>query len=194
MELLGAVQWPDDVPTATDAVSRPSLPVLGISDGGPLKARCDDQTLSIRLAEIDAPETGQSSSIRSRQSLAALCFRKAAQLRPVSFDRYSRTAAHVECNRIDAGTSQVMAGMAWVFVRYALVGSDLYRLEREARAGRLGLWSDPHAVAPWIWREQKRSVASRRRKIHSLPAGKDCLWLQQTSLANREIRTGEQRK
>jgi endonuclease YncB( thermonuclease family) len=131
--------------------------VVGITDGDTLKARCDDQTLSVRLAEVDAPEKGQAFGNRSRQALAALCFRRSAQLRPVSIDRYGRTVAHVECAGTDAGTAQVEAGMAWVFVRYAPAGSDLYRVEREARAGRMGLWSDPHAVAPWIWREMKRS-------------------------------------
>jgi endonuclease YncB( thermonuclease family) len=51
--------------------------------------------------------------------------------------------------------------MVWVFVRYAPTGSDLYRVEREARAERVGLWADPHAVAPWIWRAQKRTSRSQ---------------------------------
>jgi hypothetical protein len=111
----------------------------------------------VRLAEVDAPETGQAFGNRSRQALAALCFRRSAQLRPVSIDRYGRTVAHVDCGGTDAGTAQVSAGLAWVFVRYAPAGSDLYRIEREARVARVGLWSDPNAVAPWIWREMKRS-------------------------------------
>jgi len=143
--------------------SSPMLPavvlclVVGITDCDTLKARCDDQTISVRLAAVDAPEKGQAFGNRSRQSLAALCFRKPAHLRPVSTDRYGRTVAHVDCGGTDAGTAQVSAGMAWVFVRYAPAGSDLYRIEGEARATRVGLWSDPHAVAPWIWRELKRS-------------------------------------
>ena len=123
--------------------------VVGITDGDTLRGRCDDQTMTIRLAEIDAPEKGQPFSNRSRQSLAALCFRRSAQLRPVSIDRYGRTVAHVDCAGIDAGTAQVKVGMAWVLVRYAPGGSDLYRVESEARAGHVGLWSDPHALAPW---------------------------------------------
>jgi endonuclease YncB( thermonuclease family) len=138
----------------------PAVPlclVVGISDGDTLKARCDDHTLSVRLADVDAPEKGQAFGNRSRQALAALCFRRPAELRPVSIDRYGRTVAHVDCGGTDAATAQVSAGLARVFVRYAPAGSHLYRVEREARAGRMGLWSDPHAVAPWIWREMKRS-------------------------------------
>jgi endonuclease YncB( thermonuclease family) len=35
----------------------------------------------------------------------------------------------------------------------------LYELEAYARLRQLGLWADPKPVAPWEWREQKRSSA-----------------------------------
>ena len=33
--------------------------VVGIADGDTLTVRCDDQTVKIRLAEVDAPEKAQ---------------------------------------------------------------------------------------------------------------------------------------
>ena len=135
--------------------------VIGISDGDTLSARCAiDQTsknIEVRLAEIDAPERAQSYGARSKQNLSALCFRKSADVRPVSLDRYGRTIARVTCDGHDASAEQVRAGMAWVFVRYAAKGSPLYGLERDARAGRRGIWADAQPVAPWEWR---RAVAS----------------------------------
>jgi endonuclease YncB( thermonuclease family) len=57
---------------------------------------------------------------------------------------------------VDANSEQVRRGMAWVFVRYASKGSQLYGLEAEAKAQRLGLWSQPHPIAPWKWRAAER--------------------------------------
>ena len=135
--------------------------VIGISDGDTLSARCAiggaPHTITVRLAEIDAPEKAQPFGSRSKHNLSALCFRRRAQVRPASVDRYGRTVAHVTCEGQDAGAEQVRAGMAWVFVRYAAKGSPLYGLERDARAARRGIWAGAEPVAPWEWR---RAVAS----------------------------------
>ena len=106
---------------------------------------------------VDAPEKAQSYGARSKQNLSALCFRRSAEVRPVSLDRYGRTVAHVTCEGHDASAEQVREGMAWVFVRYAAKGSPLYGLERDARASRRGIWADAQPVAPWEWR---RAAAS----------------------------------
>lgn len=130
--------------------------VVGVSDGDTLKARCNtaagSQTVSIRLAEIDAPERGQRFGQRSRRQLSALCFRQSAQVRATTVDRYGRTVAHVSCQGSDASSEQVRTGMAWVFTRYASTTSPLHALEAQARKERRGLWVDGQPTAPWEWR------------------------------------------
>jgi endonuclease YncB( thermonuclease family) len=99
----------------------PAVPlclVVGISDGDTLKARCDDHTLSVRLADVDAPEKGQAFGNRSRQALAALCFRRPAELRPVSIDRYGRTVAHVDCGGDCAGQRRIGSGLRSLCARW----------------------------------------------------------------------------
>lgn len=129
--------------------------VIGVSDGDTLTARCEMsegfQNIRIRLAEIDAPEKGQAFGNRSKEHLAALCFGKHADVVPQVKDRYLRTVAHVSCDRADAGTEQVRAGMAWVFDRY-VIDRSLYAVQDEARSAHRGLWEDPNPVAPWEWR------------------------------------------
>jgi len=71
--------------------------------------------VTVRIAEIDAPEQGQAWGTRSRQHLAVLCHGKPAILEPRTTDRYGRTVARVECDGMDASAEQVRAGMAWVF-------------------------------------------------------------------------------
>lgn len=132
--------------------------VVGISDGDTLTARCGEgeaaQTVKVRLAEIDAPEKAQPFGQRSRQALAALCFKRPARVSVQTIDRYGRSVARVQCDGVDANAEQVRAGMAWVFDRYAKDRS-LYALQDDARAAGRGVWSEAAPVAPWLWRARR---------------------------------------
>lgn len=126
--------------------------VVGIADGDTLHARCGDSpAITVRLAEIDAPEKRQAFGDRSRQHLAELCFQKRADITPKIRDRYGRTVARVSCEGKDASTEQARAGMAWAFTRY-LTDPAVKALEIEAREAHRGLWADAEPVAPWEWR------------------------------------------
>jgi endonuclease YncB( thermonuclease family) len=128
--------------------------VVAITDGDTLKARCEDQTITVRLAEIDAPEKAQPFGARSKQHLSQLCFHRAAEVRPTSRDRYGRTVARVICAGTDANATMVRAGMAWAYTRY-LTDPQILGMERLARREHAGLWADATPVAPWTWRYQK---------------------------------------
>jgi endonuclease YncB( thermonuclease family) len=130
----------------------------GIADGDTLTARCElpegKANITVRVAEIDAPEKGQAWGQRSRQHLAALCHSRPAVVRPQTTDRYGRTVARVECDGSDASAEQVRAGLAWVFDRYVRDRS-LYAVQEEARDERRGLWADHEPVPPWEWRRAR---------------------------------------
>jgi endonuclease YncB( thermonuclease family) len=129
--------------------------VIGISDGDTLTARCDATNVTVRVAEVDAPEKGQGWGNRSKQHLAAPCFQQPAVVRPQTIDRYGRTVARVECDGVDASAEQVRAGMAWVFDKY-VTDRGLYAVQDEARAARRGVWADAEPLAPWDWRRGAR--------------------------------------
>jgi endonuclease YncB( thermonuclease family) len=127
--------------------------VVGISDGDTLKVRCPDRPpIAVRLAEIDAPEKAQPFGQRSRELLSTLCFRKQAEIRPSSRDRYGRTVARVSCAGADANTAMVRAGLAWAYTRY-LTDPQIRAMEVVARRERRGLWADAQPVPPWEWRK-----------------------------------------
>lgn len=129
--------------------------VVGISDGDTLKVKCatdrGHQSLTVRLAEIDAPEKGQPFGQRSKQHLSDLCFRRNAEVRTTSRDRYGRTVARVVCDGTDANATMVRDGMAWAYTRY-LTDPQIRGMEVLAQRERVGLWSDGTAIAPWHWR------------------------------------------
>jgi endonuclease YncB( thermonuclease family) len=134
--------------------------VIGIADGDTLTARCDvpegKVNITIRVAEIDAPEKAQPWGNRSKQHLSDVCFQKYAEVRPQTTDRYGRTVARVICEGTDSSAEQVHAGMAWVFDRY-VKDRSLYAVQTAAREDRRGLWGDAAPMPPWAYRKSQRS-------------------------------------
>lgn len=135
--------------------------VVAIADGDSLTVLCDrNQQIKIRLAEIDAPEKKQPFGQHSRQSLAEMCFKKQAEFRPQTMDRYGRTVARIICEGKDANAEQVRRGMAWVYDKY-VQDKSLYALQDEVRSRRVGLWSAANPIPPWEWRHSRKSPNRR---------------------------------
>lgn len=130
--------------------------IIAISDGDTMKANCNNEQVTIRLAEIDAPERKQAFGAKSKQSLTDLCLNKKAQIAEQSKDRFGRIVARVNCSGKDANSEQVRHGMAWVYDRY-VIDQSLYELQNSAQSSRRGLWIDSSPVPPWKWRKIKRS-------------------------------------
>jgi endonuclease YncB( thermonuclease family) len=132
--------------------------VIGISDGDTLTVLNENkQQVKIRLAEIDAPESGQPFGTKSKQSLSELCFGKQAEVVPRAIDRDKRTVARVKCAGVDANAEQVNRGMAWVYRKYAK-DNKLYVLQHEAKAAERGLWRGWSPIPPSAWRPQRKQM------------------------------------
>jgi hypothetical protein len=73
----------------------------------------------------------------------------------------------------------VRRGMAWWYRRYAPNHPTLSRLEEEARAARIGLWSQPDPTPPWEWRRGGKAdlppeiagkvIGNRRSRVYHKP-------------------------
>lgn len=143
--------------------------VVGISDGDTLKARFPADMVypgqqSIRLLEIDAPESGQPFGNRAKQALSALAFGKTLRFVVRGHDRYCRPLALIAAPGAQAGSvnlAMVQQGFAWANREY---GQDAaYPLaETQARAARLGLWADRNPVYPGDFRRAKRAGAGEQ--------------------------------
>ncbi len=138
---------------ATDVYAQAFGNVVSIHDGDTITVLVDRTQIRIRLTEIDAPELKQSFGIRSRQSLAELCFQKSVTIYEAGKDKYGRTLARVVCDGVDANAEQVRRGMAWVFDRY-ITDKSMYTLQSEAKSAMRGLWADTKPIPPWEWRSK----------------------------------------
>jgi micrococcal nuclease len=148
--------------------------VVGVTDGDTLKILvAGQQLLCVRLAFCDAPEKKQAFGARAKQARSELVFGKDIELRPHAIDRYGRTVAQVGVDGKDVGTEMLRQGLAWVYDHYITEAStevqDTYRkTQEEAKADRLGLWSDPNSIPPWIFRnlaKANQEQTSRQNNI-----------------------------
>jgi len=165
------------LPVLGQAAEPRTCPVVGVSDGDTLTARCgtagDYEQIKVRFNGIDAPEKRQPVGQRAKEALSGLVYMKEATLDCPKTDRYGRSVCKVMVaptsaprgpKTLDAGLAMVTVGMAWWYRAYAREQTAEERgqyefAETEAKAKRVGLWHDEEPVAPWDWRKAGREVA-----------------------------------
>ena len=137
--------------------------VVVVADGDTLEVMRDGRAVRVRLAGIDAPETGQPWSRRARSRLAELVFHRDVAVSVLDVDRYGRDVVDVKTSDGRRVNDVLVAeGLAWFYRAYS-DDRELERLETEARSMRRGVWSDGSPTPPWVWRQRnprKASVAS----------------------------------
>jgi len=143
--------------------------VVGVTDGDTITVLDAAKVQhKIRVAGIDAPEKKQAFGQVSKENLSRLVFDKEVDIEWTKLDRYQRIVGKVlvaspncssACSRtFDAGLSQVSAGLAWWYRKYAKEqpADDLPKYEAAelgAQSRHQGLWGDKSPIAPWDWRK-----------------------------------------
>lgn len=133
--------------------------VVVVADGDTLEVMRDGRAVRVRMAGIDAPESGQPWSRRARSRLAELVFHRDVTVHVRDVDRYGRDVVDVmtsDGRRVNS--ILVGEGLAWFYEAYSDDG-ELERLEIEARSGRRGVWSDRNPTPPWVWRQRHPRTA-----------------------------------
>ena len=131
--------------------------------------------MKVRLADIDAPETGQPHGEAATEALKAWVLKQRAQLEIVATDIYGRKIGRLTVGALPVNAEMVRRGLAWAYdsTRASVrSGSESFRaptrggdhndmlaLQREARRERIGLWQDAAPMPPWVWRRGQSASA-----------------------------------
>ena len=137
--------------------------VVTIADGDTFTLlTVDKQQIKIRLAEIDAPESGQPYGNKSKQVLSGLIFGKDVRVVVQTTDRYGRTVGRPYVGSLDVSAEMVRMGAAWAYREY-LRDQGLLTLESDAKANQRGVWglSEAQNVPPWDWRRGLNNSVTR---------------------------------
>lgn len=127
-------------------------------DGFTFKASTGE-ILSIRLAEIDAPEKSyrkdgvyQDYALESKQALSDLILGEKVTVTPLTRDVQNRLLSIVSFNGVNINKKMITTGAAWVYEPY-VIDTTLAKLQATAKSKGLGLWALPNPIAPWVWKK-----------------------------------------
>lgn len=143
--------------------------VFRVYSGDTIKVEDSDTIVQVRLAGIDAPETGedldspgQPLSEESRVYLSGLIFKTTVDVVSYGYDIENRIIGAVFLGEKNINLEMVRAGLAEVYPGKAPPGFDLNpfrRAEKSARAANKGIWSLGEAyVRPEQWRKQQDQI------------------------------------
>lgn len=130
-----------------------------------------NQTIKVRLGQIDAPEIGQAYGQSAKRSLSRLVSGRRVRLDKETTDRYGRTVGTLWLGDKDINREQIKLGMAWVYRQY-LHDRSLLELEESARKRRIGLWSERNPTPPWQFGRRGEHTPSSSNRSSSLTCGR----------------------
>lgn len=116
----------------------------------------DGRAVKIRIEGIDCPELGQDFGTVARRFTSTLVFGKVVSVKEYARDQYERIVARVYTDGQDLSLELVKAGLAWYYKRNTS-NAALSAAEIAARKLKIGLWSMPDPIPPWVYRRQKRT-------------------------------------
>ncbi len=130
--------------------------VIGIKDGDTIVVLLDgDIQKTLRLAEVDCPESGQPFGKNAKQFTSSEVFDKEVDFWEIDTDRYGRIIAKIFYDDGKYLSAEIIKnGFGWWYYWYS-TDKRLQNLEMEARKNQVGLWSDKNSIAPWEWRNNK---------------------------------------
>ena len=112
-------------------------------------------SVTLRLANIDAPEIGQDYGDVAKQYLENLVLDQRCAVVPTTNDQYGRTVAFLRRGNVLLNLKLVTDGMAWHYEQYSNDKTTYDRAQRQAARIRKGLWgaSIGEPTPPWDFRK-----------------------------------------
>jgi micrococcal nuclease len=119
--------------------------VARILDGGTVKITGEAKEFTCRLHGIVTPETDLVFGQASRESLSELVYGRNVHVHIINTVDRGILGCRLFVDGKDISREQVSRGMAWKF-RELTVDAQILHAENNAKAHRLGVWSEPDLV------------------------------------------------
>ena len=139
------------------SVAQTSAKVIGIKDGDTILILLENKTQkTLRLAEVDCPESGQPFGKNAKDFTSSQVFGKIISFVETDQDRYGRTIAKVYYDNGKYLSKEIIKnGLGWFYFKYSN-NKELEKLNYDAKEKKLGLWQDIKAISPYEWRQLQK--------------------------------------
>jgi len=124
-------------------------------DGDTVLISNNNETFSLRIADIDAPEINQSYGKKSKRALMKICEHTQIHIQLIGHDKYHRKIGRLQCNQTQVSQFMVKNGHAWFYQHYSK-DKQLMIAQQDAHKHKLGLWESSNAIPPWEWRQKHK--------------------------------------
>jgi len=136
--------------------------VTHVTDGDTLWVRVDGASprakpKKLRLQGIDAPERCQAWGPQAAEALGRRVLQRRVRFETVAQDGYHRSIARVSVDGDDVAAWMVAHGHAWGDHYRRRDGGRYGALEAQAKAARRGLFAQPGAIEPRVFRRMHGS-------------------------------------
>ena len=111
------------------------------------------ESVRVRLAEIDAPESDQPYGDEATAALVERIDGVTLKVVQTDTDHYGRAIGQLVYQDVWINGWLVGEGHAWVYPQYA-DSPELFKWQDEAREARRGLWAADNPMEPWLWRRR----------------------------------------
>jgi len=138
--------------------------VTRVSDGDTVWVKADGKSgkpIKLRLLGLDAPESCQAWGAQATSALASRVLRQHVQVNARATDVYQRRVVTLSLAGEDIGAWLVSQGHAWSY-GYRYHAGRYAAEEHAARAAGRGLFADPRAIEPRLFRKQHGACVSAR--------------------------------
>lgn len=149
--LLSAVCAPSTAAAQADTLKAQPVRVV---DGDTYEVQAGTDTLTLRLAGVDAPETGQRYGDDATRVARNLIADRTLTVIVTDTGYYGRYVARVGIKGFSLSRLLVSRGMAWVSPEYCEFDAcEQWRdIQEKRRAQSMGLWAQAQPVPPWEYR------------------------------------------
>ena len=113
--------------------------VIRVVDGDTYQVLKGKRIFTIRLLNVDAPETKQPFGEAAKDSVSKIILGKSIEFENIKLDKYNRTLATVYINKKRLDSILIAKGWAWFYEEYSNK-IELKTLQNVAMNKRLGLW------------------------------------------------------
>lgn len=125
-----------------------------VIDGDTYEVQAGTDTLTLRLAGVDAPETSQPYGEDATRVARELIGDRPLTVLITDTGYYGRYVARVRIKGFSLSRLLVSRGMAWVSPQYCEFDAcDKWRdIQAKRRSQNMGLWAQAEPVPPWEYR------------------------------------------
>lgn len=147
----------------------PLAKVVNVMDGDTVIVDHSGNEVTVRLDSIDCPECDQPWGHTAKAGLIKLIGGRKVRMEIHGRDDFGRTLATLyvsvmnDRKWLNVNERMLVLGHAWVMRKYfdhlpVSRQEKLFRLVNWAKSRRVGLWSAPDVIPPWIWKTNKRRI------------------------------------